>query len=201
MSLRGNQEHLYLPGAHVGVWNVEALAASPEIILCESLIDALTFWCAGYRNVTCSYGTEGFIADHLAAFKKYGTERVLIAYDRDEAGNKAADKLAKQLIDEGIDAYRIQFPKGMDANEYALQVQPAIKSLGVVIRSGQWLGKGQAPVRACSTPVPASNLSDVAPEPERDAVPAIEETSEPAAALVLLKTPDLLSTGIYFHVL
>ena len=30
----------------------------------------------------------------------------------------------------------------MDANEYALQVQPATKSLGVVIRSAVWLGKG-----------------------------------------------------------
>ena len=34
----------------------------------------------------------------------------------------------------------------MDANEYALQVTPASKSLGVVIRSAQWLGKGKAPV-------------------------------------------------------
>ena len=37
----------------------------PEIILCEALIDALTFWCAGYRNVTSSYGIEGFTDDHL----------------------------------------------------------------------------------------------------------------------------------------
>jgi hypothetical protein len=42
------------------VWNVEALVSSKEIILCEALIDALTFWCAGYRNVTSAYGIEGF---------------------------------------------------------------------------------------------------------------------------------------------
>ncbi|MCU7850446.1 MAG: toprim domain-containing protein [Candidatus Thiodiazotropha sp. (ex Lucinoma kastoroae)] len=140
---KGSPKHLYLPGAHVGVWNVEALAASSEIILCESLIDALTFWCAGYCNVTASYGTEGFTADHLSAFKEHGIERVLIAYDRDAAGDKAADKLAKQLIADGIDVYRIQFPKGMDANSYALQVTPASKSLGVVIRSAQWMGSGK----------------------------------------------------------
>jgi len=29
-----------------------ALESSTEIILCEALIDALTFWRAGYRNVT-----------------------------------------------------------------------------------------------------------------------------------------------------
>lgn len=142
---KGTPKHLYLPGPHAGVWNVEALQSSKEIILCESLIDALTFWSAGYRNVTCSYGTEGFTADHLDAFKEHGTERVLIAYDRDAAGENAATSLAAKLIKEGIDCYCIQFPKGMDANEYALQVQPASKSLGVVIRSAVWLGKGAAP--------------------------------------------------------
>jgi DNA primase catalytic core len=51
-------EHLYLPGPHRGVWNEPALIASKEIILCEALIDALTFWCAGYRHVTTSYGRK-----------------------------------------------------------------------------------------------------------------------------------------------
>ena len=125
------------------MWNAAALSASKEVILCEALIDALTFWCAGYRNVTASYGVEGFTDDHLAAFKRHGIERVLIAYDRDEAGDRAAEKLAAKLMAEGLDCCRVQFPKGMDANEYALKVRPAAKSLGVAIRSAQWLGKGQ----------------------------------------------------------
>ena len=45
--------------------------------LCEALIDALTFWCAGFRNVTASYGVNGFTDDHRAAFRKYGTRRVI----------------------------------------------------------------------------------------------------------------------------
>jgi DNA primase len=139
----GTPKHLYLPGPHRGVWNGAALRSSQEIILCEALIDALTFWCAGYRNVTASYGVEGFTADHLALFKQCGAQRVLIAYDRDEAGEKAAQKLADQLTAEGLDCYRILFPKGLDANEYALKVGPAAKSLGVAIRSAQWLGKGK----------------------------------------------------------
>ena len=143
----GTPPHLYLPGPHLGVWNIEALAASKEIILCEALIDALTFWCAGYRNVTAAYGVEGFTDDHLAAFKRHGTTRVLIAYDRDDAGERAADKLAPRLMKEGIECYRIQFPQGMDANDYAVKVTPAAKSLGVVIRKALWLGKGKAPAR------------------------------------------------------
>lgn len=144
----GTAKHLYLPCPHQGVFNSEALKASKEIILCESLIDALTFWCAGYRNVTCSYGIEGFTTEHLTAFKNNNIERVLIAYDRDQAGDNAATTLATKLMKNGIDCYRLQFPKGMDANDYALHVQPASKSLGVVIRSALWLGKGDAQGRA-----------------------------------------------------
>jgi DNA primase catalytic core len=141
---KGTIQHLYLPGAHEGIFNLDALRASDEVILCESLIDAMTFWSNGFRNVTSSYGTNGFTDNHLSAFKQHDIQRVLIAYDRDEAGNKAASELAKKLIDEGIDCYRINFPKGMDANEYATQVTPAGKSLGLVIRKAEWLGKGKA---------------------------------------------------------
>lgn len=52
--------HMYLPGPMRGVWNEQALIASKEIILCEALIDALTFWCAGFRHVTTIYGVNGF---------------------------------------------------------------------------------------------------------------------------------------------
>jgi DNA primase len=145
----GTPKHLYLPiecrGEKRGVWNVEGLAAHKEVILCEALIDALSFWCAGFRNVTSAYGTEGFTDEHLTAFKRHGTQRVLIAYDRDEPGERAADKLAPVLMAAGIECFRIQFPKGMDANEYALKVQPAAKALGVAIRKSVWLGKGEAP--------------------------------------------------------
>jgi len=46
--------HIYLPGPHRGVFNLEGISSSREVILCEALIDALTFWSAGFRNVTSS---------------------------------------------------------------------------------------------------------------------------------------------------
>ena len=67
--------HLYLPGPHRGVWNEQALSGG-EVIICESLIDALSFWCAGFRNVTASYGTQGFTEEHLAAFTHHGVKTV-----------------------------------------------------------------------------------------------------------------------------
>jgi DNA primase len=166
----GTPLHLYLPSSEGrgrssgdsgmtsrGVFNKAALAMSSEIILCESLIDALTFWCAGFRNVTCAYGVEGFTDELFDYFNHHKTKhatRVLIAYDRDEAGDKAALKLAERLMNEGMDCYRIQFPKGMDANEYALAVQPAAKSLGLLIRQALWLGTGKSPKRDGEAPKP-----------------------------------------------
>jgi DNA primase catalytic core len=134
----GTPLHLYLPGPHRGVWNEEALAASKEIIVCESIIDALTFWCAGFRNVTASYGVSGFTEDHRAAFQKHGTQQLWIAYDRDEAGDAAAERLREELLKLGIGSHRVLFPKGMDANEYALKVKPASQSLAVLLNSAAW---------------------------------------------------------------
>jgi len=171
---KGTPAHLYLPGQHEGVWNVSALVACDEVILCEALIDAMTFWCHGFRNVTASYGTSGFTDDHLAAFKVNNIKRVLIAYDRDDAGNKATEKLATLLNKNGIDAFRILLPKNMDVNSYALQMTPAAKSLGLVIRKAQWLGKGKAPAITTesmnSEPVVHSNditslVAEELPEP------------------------------------
>jgi DNA primase catalytic core len=144
----GTPLHMYLPAHDArgrGVFNLAALQASKEIILCEAVIDALTFWCAGYRNVTTAYGVEGFTDELLAALKANGVERVLIAYDRDEAGERAAAKVAPVLQAAGMEVWRIEFPKGMDANAYALKVTPAAKSLGILIRKAVWLGKGEAP--------------------------------------------------------
>jgi len=173
----GTPKHLYLPGPHKGVWNLDGLAAGRgEIIVCEALIDAATFWCAGYRNVTAAYGVNGFTQDHLAAFRRYGITRVLIAFDRDDAGERAANELAEQLIKEGLCCYRIEFPKTMDANLYAQKVAPASRSLGVLIRKASWLGQGKAPKL---TSAPADELEAVLSKPIEEA--AKEETSSASA--------------------
>ena len=135
--------HLYLPGPHRGIWNADCLK-SPEIILTESVIDALTFWVNGFRNVTCIYGTEGFTDYHLEAFKTNKTQKVYLAYDRDKAGERAAGRDASRLSSIGIECFRVRFPAGMDANEYALKVTPAAKSLKVLLNASEWIGKGQA---------------------------------------------------------
>ena len=136
------------------MWNLAALAASDEIIICESLADALSFWCAGFRHVTASYGAGGFTAGHAEAFREHQVRRVLIAYDRDDAGDKAATELSASLMTDGIECFRLQFPAGADANDVAVAARNPADALGRAIRSAAWMGSGTGPARRRNAPLP-----------------------------------------------
>ncbi|MDB4913028.1 MAG: primase [Gemmatimonadetes bacterium] len=209
----GTPLHLYLPGPHAAVWNVDALAASKEIILCESLIDAMTFWVAGYRNVITSYGVSGFTEAHRIALRRYGTERVLVAYDADVAGDRGAEQVAEELARMGIECYRVPFPRGLDANAYALANVPASESLGMLLRGATWLGRGEPIVtspKALSslaaapvvTPLPAGTLVATPPSPlttERrgdDVFCVISDRSYRVRGLAKNLSPDALRVNL-----
>jgi hypothetical protein len=138
----GTPVHLYLPGPHRGVWN-EAGLSGGEVILTESLIDALTFFCHGFPHVTASYGTSGFTADHAEAFARLGVTRVLLAYDHDAAGDRAATTLAAELMASGIECFRIRFPYGADANDVAVGSSKPADALGRYLRTAEWMGAGK----------------------------------------------------------
>ncbi len=160
----GTPDHLNLPGPHRGVFNVAAFKVSSEMILCESLIDALSFWRHGFRNVTAAYGVNGFTDDILDAFVSHGIERVFIAFDRDEAGDKGAETVARKLSAKGIACYRVLFPKGMDANDVAVKMHPAKKTFEFFLRGAEWMCGG-SPEGSALLPKPASGQVPVATKP------------------------------------
>jgi len=194
----GTPKHLYLPGPHAGVFNlagvVEVGRREPgqrEVIVCEALIDAMTFWCAGFTNVTSAYGVEGFGGQILAALKANGIERVLIAYDRDDAGERGAEKLAAELIGEGLEVMRVVFPQGMDANEYARKMTPADQALGLVLRQAQWLGGAQPATQAATAAAEEKTITPPAVEPapiaeHTQAPPSLAAVPAPQAAAVAM---------------
>jgi DNA primase catalytic core len=207
VDVAGSPRHLYLPGARRGVFNPEALATSKELILCEALIDALTFWCHGFRNVTAAYGVNGFTEDLHQAILGAGPERVLIAYDRDGAGDAAAKEVAAKLSGEGIGCWRVLFPKTMDANAYALHVAPAEKSLALVLQSMEHLAgpkaqreaAGAAPVAARAPEKAAARERTPPLAAESPAAPAKPPApSEPASLLAASQTPraGVTATGV-----
>ena len=175
----GTPLHLYLPGPRRGVFNAEGLgAAGGELVVCESLIDALTFWANGLRHVTAAYGAEGLTDEQLAALKDAGVGRVLIAFDRDEAGDRGAAKLAERLGGDGVECFRVLFPSGKDANSFACGVDDAAGALAELLRSAVWLGAGAAPARRAVVLVELEAVGDPPAPVVVEELPGGEEEDE-----------------------
>ncbi len=152
----------------------------------------------GHRQRNRAVGLVVLAVVLLAVFKPVHPNSIR-SYDHDEAGDKAAAKLAEELIEMGIECFRVEFPKGMDANEYALKVTPAAKSLGVLINRAAWLGKGQ---RAAAPepefePLPAETkaaakekkIEDGEPEPIVESIPTADATTEEVFSLAAAPEP------------
>ncbi len=110
--------HCYLPGPLRGVLNFQAARLSPEVILAESVLDAMSFITAGVSTAIPIYGTNGFTSDHLDTLKREGVKRVILALDNDEPGRKATDSIKEKLTAAGIAVRVASFPEGIkDAND------------------------------------------------------------------------------------
>jgi DNA primase len=112
--------HFYMPGPRLGLFNGQALLASSptQIILTESIIDALSFIEHGITNVLPLYGTNGFTESHFSLLKTLSPKEIIIALDSDEEGCRAAQLLKKKL--NRYTSSIVTFPKETDANTYFL---------------------------------------------------------------------------------
>jgi DNA primase len=87
-----------------------------QMILCEGYMDAIAMHAAGFENAVATLGTA-ITSDHARLLAKY-TKRVIINYDSDEAGQKAAYK-AMRLVDEvGLEVRVLKLTGAKDADEY-----------------------------------------------------------------------------------
>jgi DNA primase catalytic core len=109
-------KHMLLSGVPLALFNPRALIAS-EIILCESVIDALSIMAMGYRNVVASLSVNGMKDDIFEKIINSNVKKIFIAFDNDVPGNNAASLLAEKLIDHKIESFRIVFDEGSDAND------------------------------------------------------------------------------------
>jgi hypothetical protein len=114
----GTALELWLPGPMRGVWNREALKER-EVILACGLLDGLTVWSAGQRNVTAALTLDALPEDVLGAMKARRMERVLVAYPHDDQGDEAAGKVIEALGGLGIAGVRVELPDGVSLNELA----------------------------------------------------------------------------------
>lgn len=118
MTQKDSPNHLYLPGPRHGLFNRQAAKSNKEIILCESIIDALTLVNAGIRNTIPCYGVHGMGPEHITLFKQYAVETVHVCFDADEMGRQATEKVSVKLEAEGIRTHAVVLPEGYDINSF-----------------------------------------------------------------------------------
>ena len=154
--------HLYLARPLAGVFNAAALAFR-EIILTESLLDALTFYRHGMEAVTCTYGTANFSDELFEAIRTAKIESVKLAFDADEAGEAATAKAAERLQAIGIGCHRVRLPWGMDANQYALD--QGGEALRRAVNKAEWVGTPRQAAKASPDPTKATEATEAATLP------------------------------------
>ena len=171
--VREANDHLYLPGPHEGVWNAHEMKRSRTWLLGEAAIDALSLWCHGFPNVTWTYGVNGFSPDHWRLVRTVRPDRVVICFDNDDAGNKAANELAQKLEPEGIEAWRIELPPGRDVNDVARTSKDPKAALASILAAAKRMLPAAAP-----RSMPRAARVEAATEPP----PSIEDKREAVAS-------------------
>lgn len=86
-----------------------------QMILCEGYMDTIAMHAAGFENAVATLGTA-ITPDHARLLARY-TKRVIINYDSDEAGQKAAEKAMKLLDEVGLEVRVLKIVGAKDADE------------------------------------------------------------------------------------
>jgi len=96
--------------------NFARLACEESLILCEGYMDVIALHSAGFTNAVATLGTA--ITSEQARMMSRYTKKVIISYDADEAGQKAADRAIKMLSEVGLDVTILRVPGAKDPDEY-----------------------------------------------------------------------------------
>ena len=92
------------------------------LILCEGYMDVIALHSVGITNAVATLGTA-ITSEQARVMSRY-TKRVIISYDSDEAGVKAATRAMKLLEEVGLEVNVLSVPGAKDPDEY-------IKKFGV----------------------------------------------------------------------
>jgi len=149
--------------------NFAKSTAAEGMILCEGYMDVIALHEAGFSGAVATLGTA-ITPDQARLIAKY-TKNVVISYDSDEAGQRAADKAFRLLAEVGLDAKILKVEGAKDPDEY-------IRKFGSA-KFGELLGRSRTRFEFTVDKILASH--DMTNDEER--VRAIREICEYIASL------------------
>ncbi len=92
------------------------------LLICEGYMDVIALHQAGFTNAVASLGTA-FTSQHGVLLKRY-TDQVILTYDSDEAGVKAALRAIPILKEVGISIKVLDMKPYKDPDEFIKQLGP-----------------------------------------------------------------------------
>ncbi|MFN8577667.1 MAG: DNA primase [Candidatus Sericytochromatia bacterium] len=115
---------IYTKGQHLYALNFakNKIKEKGEIILVEGYLDVISCHEFGFENTVASLGTA-LTPDQAKKLLRYNSEKkVIVAYDADNAGQRAAEK-GTNVLEEvakgvGISIYVLKVPSGKDPDEF-----------------------------------------------------------------------------------
>ncbi len=87
-----------------------------KAILVEGYMDVIALWQHGVKNVVASSGTS--LTDDQARLLSRYTTNIVVIFDADEAGNKAAMRSIEILLKQDFEVKLLSLPKGEDPDSY-----------------------------------------------------------------------------------
>lgn len=104
---------------HLFALNFAKNCCSERMILCEGYMDVIALHAAGFEYAVATLGTA-ITPDHARIFSKY-TQKVIISYDSDEAGQNAANKAMRILGEVGMDVRVLKLEGAKDPDEFIVK--------------------------------------------------------------------------------
>ncbi|HUT84549.1 MAG TPA: DNA primase [Thermodesulfobacteriota bacterium] len=104
--------HVY--GLHV---SLPSIRKTDQAIIVEGYFDLLSMYQHAIKNVVATLGTA--LTPHQIKLLKRYTKNLIIIFDSDEAGEKAAMRSLPLFLDEGISPQMVLLPAGFDPDTFA----------------------------------------------------------------------------------
>lgn len=136
-----------------GIYNTkDAIREKDSVILVEGYVDLISVYQAGVRNVVASSGTA-LTQEQIQLISRY-TKKIIIVYDADSAGSKAALRGVNLILENDLDVRIVSLPNGEDPDSFVRSkggkafgslVENSISFIDFIAQSYEREGKLQTP--------------------------------------------------------
>lgn len=106
-------------------WAKADVVSGGQVIVCEGYTDVIGFARAGMNQAVATCGTA-LTESHIRLLKRF-TNRIVLAYDADEAGRSAAERVYEWERAHDVEIHVLELPAGTDPDELGRRDPEALK--------------------------------------------------------------------------